>query len=86
MGDFDLRGCGVTADALDTQKENQKTAYDEIKEYFAAQKLLKEVMAAGGKYLKRNRKKSSSIVTREYSITIPVILAALKVLCDNDML
>lgn len=57
MGDFDLRGCGVTADALDTQKENQKTAYDEIKEYFAAQKLLKEVMAAGGEYLKRNRKR-----------------------------
>ncbi len=44
MGDFDLRGCGVTADALDTQKENQKTAYDEIKEYFATQKLLKEVV------------------------------------------
>ncbi|WP_160562124.1 ISAs1 family transposase [Parablautia muri] len=88
MGNLDLRGCVVTADALNTQKEtaraivkkahgdyclalkeNQKTVYNEVKEYFADEKLLKETMAADGKYLKETEKKSGSIVTREYFIT-----------------
>lgn len=88
MGNLDLRGCVITADALNTQKEtaraivkkahgdyclalkeNQKTAYGEVKEYFGDEKLLKETMAADGKYLKETERESGSIVTREYFIT-----------------
>ena len=88
MGNLDLRGYVVTADALNTQKEtakaivkkahgdyclarkeNQKTLYDEVKEYFANEKLLKETMSENGRYIKETEKESGNIVTREYFIT-----------------
>lgn len=88
MGKLDLRGCVVTADAMNTQKEtaraivgkahgdyclalkeNQKTAYHEVKEYFASEGLLKETMAADGRYLKEAEKTAGSTIIREYFIT-----------------
>ena len=88
MGKLDCRGCVVTADAMNTQKEtaraivekahgdyclalkeNHKTACHEVKEYFASEELLKEIMAADGQYLKENEETSSEIVVREYFIT-----------------
>ena len=50
-------------------KENQKTAYHEVKEYFASEELLKESMAVDGQYLKATEKTASSTVIREYFIT-----------------
>lgn len=50
-------------------KENQKTAYHEVKEYFACEALLKEVMTKDGQYLNETEDTSQSIVTREYFIT-----------------
>ena len=88
IGRLDCRGCVVTADAMNTQKEtaraivkkahgdyclalkeNQKTAYHEVKEYFANEAVLKEIMSADGQYLKEIEMTSSSIITREYFIT-----------------
>lgn len=88
IGKLDCRGCVVTADAMNTQKEtaraivmmahgdyclalkeNQKNTYYEVKEYFANEGFLKEIMAADGRYLKEIEKTSCSIVTREYFIT-----------------
>lgn len=88
MGNLDCRGCVVTADAMNTQKdtaraivkkahgdyclalkENQKTAYHEVKEYFADEGFLKEIMAADGQYLKETEKTSSETIVREYFIT-----------------
>lgn len=88
MGNPDCRGCVVTADAMNTQKdtaraivkkahgdyclalkENQKTAYHEVKEYFADEGFLKEIMAADGQYLKETEKTSSETIVREYFIT-----------------
>ncbi len=50
-------------------KENQKTAYHEVKEYFASEAVLKEIMSANSQYLKETEMTSSSIITREYFIT-----------------
>ncbi len=50
-------------------KENQKTAYREVKEYFASEELLKEIMAKDGQYLKETEATACSTVTREYFIT-----------------
>jgi len=88
MGKLDCRGCVVTADAMNTQKdtaraivkkahgdyclalkENQKTAYHEVKEYFANEGFLKEIMAADGQYLKETEKTASETIVREYFIT-----------------
>lgn len=88
IGRLDCRGCVVTADAMNTQKEtaraivkeahgdyclalkeNQKNAYHEVKEYFANEAVLKEIMAADGQYLKEIEKTSSGMITREYFIT-----------------
>lgn len=88
IGKLDCRGCVVTADAMNTQKEtaraivkkahgdyclalkeNQKNAYHEVKEYFANEGILKEIMATDNQYLKEIEKTSNSIVTREYFIT-----------------
>lgn len=88
IGQIDCRGCIVTADAMNTQKEtaraivkdahgdyclalkeNQKTAYQEIKEYFACEELLKEIMAEEGQYSKETEKTAHTTVTREYFIT-----------------
>ena len=88
MGKLDCRGCVVTADAMNTQKdtaraivekargdyclalkENHKTAYHEVKEYFADEGFLKEIMAADGQYLKETEKTSSETIVREYFIT-----------------
>lgn len=88
MGQFDFRGCVVTADAMNTQKEtaraiieethgdyclalkeNQKTAYYEVKEYFASEKLLKEIMAVAGQYGKETEITTYNTITREYFIT-----------------
>ena len=88
MGKLDCRGCVVTADAMNTQKdtaraivekaqgdyclalkENHKTAYHEVKEYFANEGFLKEIMAADGQYLKETEETASETVVREYFIT-----------------
>ena len=88
IGQIDCRGCIVTADAMNTQKEtaraivedargdyclalkeNQKTAYQEIKEYFACEELLKGIMAEEGKHSKETEKTAHATVTREYFIT-----------------
>ena len=50
-------------------KENHKTAYHEVKEYFASEGLLKEIMAAEGQYLKESEETVSEIIVREYYIT-----------------
>lgn len=50
-------------------KENHKTAYHEVKEYFANEGLLKEIMAADGQYLKETEETASEAVVREYFIT-----------------
>lgn len=88
MGKLDCRGCVVTADAMNTQKdtaraivekaqgdyclalkENHKTAYHEVKEYFANEGFLKEIMAADGQYLKETEETASETVVREYFVT-----------------
>lgn len=88
MGKLDCRGCVVTADAMNTQKdtaraivgkahgdyclalkENHKTACHEVKEYFANEGFLKEIMAADGQYLKETEETASETVVREYFIT-----------------
>lgn len=88
MGKLDCRGCVVTADAMNTQKdtaraivekaqgdyclalkENHKTTYHEVKEYFANEGFLKEIMAADGQYLKETEETASETVVREYFIT-----------------
>ena len=92
MEQFDFRGCVVTADAMNTQKEtaraiveethgdyclalkeNQKTAYYEVKEYFANEKLLKEIMAAAGQYVKETEVTTYNTITREYFIKNAII-------------
>jgi len=50
-------------------KENQKTAYLEVKEYFACEELLKEVQAKEGQYFKETEETTYDIITREYMIT-----------------
>ena len=50
-------------------KENQKTAYLEVKEYFACEELLKEVQAKEGQYFKDTEETTYDIITREYMIT-----------------
>ena len=88
MGKLDCRGCVVTADAMNTQKdtaraivekahgdyclalkENHKTACHEVKEYFANEGFLKEIMAADGQYLKETEETASETIVREYFIT-----------------
>lgn len=88
MDKLDCRGCVVTADAMNTQKdtaraivkkahgdyclalkENHKTACHEVKEYFANEGFLKEIMAADGQYLKETEETASETVVREYFIT-----------------
>lgn len=50
-------------------KENQKTAYQEIKEYFGCEDFLKELMGQDGRYLKETEHTASRITVREYFIT-----------------
>lgn len=50
-------------------KGNHKTAYHEVKEYFANEGFLKEIMAADGQYLKESEETASETVVREYFIT-----------------
>lgn len=50
-------------------KENQKNAYREVKEYFASEVFLKEIMAADGQYLKETEETASETIVREYFIT-----------------
>lgn len=50
-------------------KENQKTAYREVKEYFANEALRKEIMEKDGWYFKETEITSDQIITREYFIT-----------------
>ena len=50
-------------------KENQKTAYHEVKEYFACEALLEEIMAKDGQYLNETEDTAHSTATREYYIT-----------------
>lgn len=50
-------------------KENQKTAYFEVKEYFACEELLKEVQAKEGQYFRDTEETTYDIITREYMIT-----------------
>lgn len=82
---LNLKGCVVTADALNTQvktieaikdgkadyvlpvKENQKTTYEEIKEYFQDKQILSEVKKEN--YIKKIEKEHNAVVTREYYMT-----------------
>lgn len=85
---IDCRGCIVTADAMNTQKEtaraiitnaqgdyclalkeNQKTAYYEVKDYFASKDILKEIMLKDGCCLKETELAACGMITREYFIT-----------------
>lgn len=50
-------------------KENHKTAYREVKEYFASAELLKGIMSADGQYLKETEETAAETVVREYFIT-----------------
>lgn len=50
-------------------KENQKTAYQEIKEYFGCEDFLKELMRQDGRYLKEAEHTAKRITIREYFIT-----------------
>lgn len=50
-------------------KENQKTAYQEIKEYFGCGAFIKELMEQDGRYLKETEHTAGTITTREYFIT-----------------
>lgn len=50
-------------------KENQKTAYQEIKEYFGCEDFLKELMGQEGRYLKETEHTADRITIREYFIT-----------------
>ena len=50
-------------------KENQKTAYLEVKEYFACEELLKEIQTKEGQYIKETEERTYDIITREYMIT-----------------
>ena len=50
-------------------KENQKTAYLEVKEYFACEALLKEILAKDGQYFKEEEETTYDTITREYFIT-----------------
>lgn len=50
-------------------KENQKTAYQEIKEYFGCKDILKELMKQEGRYLKEAEHTAKRITIREYFIT-----------------
>ena len=85
---IDCRGCIVTADAMNTQKEtaravvkeargdyclalkeNQKTAYLEIKEYFSSEDFRKRIQQQEDRYLKEMEHTSSRTTAREYFIT-----------------
>lgn len=50
-------------------KENQKTAYQEIKEYFGCKDILKGLMRQDGRYLKEAEHTAKRITIREYFIT-----------------
>ena len=50
-------------------KENQKTAYLEVKEYFACEELLKEILTKKGQYCKETEETACHTITREYFIT-----------------
>lgn len=50
-------------------KGNQKTAYQEVKEYFSCEELLKEVQEKEGCYKKETEETSIETITREYYIT-----------------
>ncbi len=50
-------------------KENQKTAYLEVKEYFACEGLIKELLAKEGQYFKETENTTYATITREYFIT-----------------
>lgn len=50
-------------------KENQKTAYQEIKEYFGCEDILKGLMRQDGRYLKEAEHTAKRITIREYFIT-----------------
>lgn len=50
-------------------KENHETTYYEVKEYFAIERFLKEIMVADEKDLKEIEETPVEIVIREYFIT-----------------
>lgn len=50
-------------------EENQKTAYYEVKEYFASEKLLKEIMSVAGQYEKETEVTTYNTIAREYCTT-----------------
>lgn len=50
-------------------KGNQKTAYQEVKEYFSCEELLREVQEKEGCYKKETEETSIETITREYYIT-----------------
>ena len=55
-------------------KENQKTAYCEVRDYLANEDIFKEVMARDGCYLKETELTACGMVTREYFIILRAIL------------
>ena len=50
-------------------KENQKTAYLEVKEYFACEELLREIQKKEGQYFKETEETTYNTIIREYFIT-----------------
>lgn len=50
-------------------KENQKTAYQEVKEYFGCKDFLKKLIEQEGRYLKESEPAAGRIITRGYFIT-----------------
>ena len=50
-------------------KENQRTVYLEVREYFAYEELLKEILTKEGRYFKEIEETTYNTITREYFIT-----------------
>ena len=50
-------------------KENQRTVYLEVREYFAYEELLKEILTKEGRYFKEIEETTCNTITREYFIT-----------------
>lgn len=88
MKTLDCRGCVVTADAMNAQKDtayaiieyahgdyclalkgNQKTAFQEVAEYFSCEELRRGLQEKEGCYRKETEETSGKTIIREYYIT-----------------
>lgn len=54
-------------------KENQKMAYQEIKEYFGCEEFLKDLMGQEGRYVREAEHTADMVIKREYFITDDIL-------------